>query len=120
MHPPRSGAPSVRGCADATLEALKGKTQRASAEALSNFLCDRDANPPRGTARAASRARKALCHTRRTRLTREIAHHARMDATGCLVGVLASPWQAVAQDYPKRTIKFVVPFPAGGPADTIS
>ncbi len=38
----------------------------------------------------------------------------------CLVGVLASPWQAVAQDYPNRTIKFVVPFPAGGPADTIS
>ena len=27
---------------------------------------------------------------------------------------------AHAQDYPNRTIKFVVPFPAGGPADTIS
>ena len=30
------------------------------------------------------------------------------------------PAAAVAQDYPTRTIKFVVPFPAGGPADTIS
>ena len=38
----------------------------------------------------------------------------------CLVSVLAWPWQAGAQDYPNRTIKFVVPFPAGGPADTIS
>ena len=38
----------------------------------------------------------------------------------CLVGVLTWPWQAAAQDYPNRTIKFVVPFPAGGPADTIS
>ncbi|HJZ29692.1 MAG TPA: tripartite tricarboxylate transporter substrate binding protein [Hyphomicrobiaceae bacterium] len=37
----------------------------------------------------------------------------------CLVGVLVWPWPVAAQDYPNRTIKFVVPFPAGGPADTI-
>src|SRR5262245_66376867 len=37
----------------------------------------------------------------------------------CLVGVLGGPWPVAAQDYPNRTIKFVVPFPAGGPADTI-
>lgn len=38
----------------------------------------------------------------------------------CLVCALAWPQMVVAQDYPNRTIKFVVPFPAGGPADTIS
>lgn len=37
----------------------------------------------------------------------------------CLLGgLLAWPMTAVAQDYPARTIKLVVPFPAGGPADT--
>ena len=29
------------------------------------------------------------------------------------------PTVAVAQDYPTRAIKLIVPFPAGGPADTI-
>ena len=38
----------------------------------------------------------------------------------CLACALACPALAFAQDYPNRTIKFVVPFPAGGPADTIS
>ena len=38
----------------------------------------------------------------------------------CLVGLLVAALDAHAQDYPNRTIKFVVPFPAGGPADTIS
>ena len=38
----------------------------------------------------------------------------------CLLGLLAWPALASAQDYPNRTIKFVVPFPAGGPADTFS
>lgn len=33
--------------------------------------------------------------------------------------LLALPVPASAQNYPSRTIKFVVPFPAGGPADTI-
>jgi tripartite-type tricarboxylate transporter receptor subunit TctC len=37
----------------------------------------------------------------------------------CLVGLLAGAVDAHAH-YPNRTIKFVVPFPAGGPADTIS
>src|SRR6185503_18762593 len=38
----------------------------------------------------------------------------------CLLGLLVWPQLASAQDYPSRTIKFVVPFPAGGPADTFS
>ena len=38
----------------------------------------------------------------------------------CLIGALAFAYPAQAQDYPNRAIKFVVPFPAGGPADTIS
>jgi tripartite-type tricarboxylate transporter receptor subunit TctC len=39
----------------------------------------------------------------------------------CLAGVVLT-WSglSVAQDFPNRAIKFVVPFPAGGPADTIS
>jgi tripartite-type tricarboxylate transporter receptor subunit TctC len=32
--------------------------------------------------------------------------------------LLLVPAVAIAQSYPSRTIKFVVPFPAGGPADT--
>jgi tripartite-type tricarboxylate transporter receptor subunit TctC len=31
--------------------------------------------------------------------------------------LIALPWRANAGDYPERTIKIVVPFPAGGPAD---
>jgi tripartite-type tricarboxylate transporter receptor subunit TctC len=38
----------------------------------------------------------------------------------CLLGVLAWPLAAAAQEYPTKTIKFIVPFPAGGPADTIA
>ena len=38
----------------------------------------------------------------------------------CLIGLLAWPGASVAQDFPNRPIKFIVPFPAGGPADTIS
>ena len=38
----------------------------------------------------------------------------------CLLGLLVWPALASAQDYPSRTIKFIVPFPAGGPADTFS
>jgi tripartite-type tricarboxylate transporter receptor subunit TctC len=38
----------------------------------------------------------------------------------CLIAALAFACPAQAQDYPNRPIKFVVPFPAGGPADTIS
>src|SRR5262245_30346787 len=45
----------------------------------------------------------------------ETAQHAYVDATR-----LPGRLQAAAQDYPNRTIKFVVPFPAGGPADTIA
>lgn len=37
----------------------------------------------------------------------------------CLLGLflIALPWHAIAGDYPERTIKIVVPFPAGGPTD---
>ena len=38
----------------------------------------------------------------------------------CLIGFVAWPAVATAQDFPNRPIRFVVPFPAGGPADTIS
>ena len=38
----------------------------------------------------------------------------------CLLVALAWPLAAAAQDYPTKTIKFVVPFPAGGPADTFA
>ncbi len=38
----------------------------------------------------------------------------------CLIGLLVWPALASAQDYPSRTIKYVVPFPAGGPADPFS
>lgn len=38
----------------------------------------------------------------------------------CLIGVLVWPGILAAQDFPNRPIKFIVPFPAGGPSDTIS
>jgi tripartite-type tricarboxylate transporter receptor subunit TctC len=37
-----------------------------------------------------------------------------------MIGSLAWPAVTAAQDFPNRPIKFIVPFPAGGPADTIS
>jgi tripartite-type tricarboxylate transporter receptor subunit TctC len=38
----------------------------------------------------------------------------------CLIGLVTWPGVLAAQDFPNRPIKFIVPFPAGGPADTIS
>ena len=38
----------------------------------------------------------------------------------CVICVLAWPALAITQEFPNRTVKFVVPFPAGGPADTMS
>jgi tripartite-type tricarboxylate transporter receptor subunit TctC len=38
-------------------------------------------------------------------------------ATGILVSTFGS---ALAQDYPSRTITLIVPFPAGGPTDTVA
>jgi tripartite-type tricarboxylate transporter receptor subunit TctC len=38
----------------------------------------------------------------------------------CLIGFLAWPVILAAQDFPNHPIKFIVPFPAGGPSDTIS
>src|SRR5262245_8986722 len=37
----------------------------------------------------------------------------------CLVVPLAWSGTLAAQDFPNRTIKLIVPFPAGGPSDTI-
>jgi tripartite-type tricarboxylate transporter receptor subunit TctC len=38
----------------------------------------------------------------------------------CLIGILSWPGGLAAQEFPNRPIRFIVPFPAGGPADTIS
>ncbi len=38
----------------------------------------------------------------------------------CLIGLFAWPGTLVAEEFPTRPVKFIVPFPAGGPADTIS
>jgi tripartite-type tricarboxylate transporter receptor subunit TctC len=38
-----------------------------------------------------------------------------------IAGLLALPLAAMAQEaYPNRTVRWVVPFPAGGPTDTLS
>jgi tripartite-type tricarboxylate transporter receptor subunit TctC len=37
-----------------------------------------------------------------------------------LIGIVSLPGILAAQEFPSRPIKFIVPFPAGGPADTIS
>ena len=37
-----------------------------------------------------------------------------------LIGLAAWPGLAAAEEFPSRPIKFIVPFPAGGPADTIA
>jgi len=34
--------------------------------------------------------------------------------------VIAKPLSAVAQNYPSRVVTIVVPYPAGGPTDTIA
>ena len=41
----------------------------------------------------------------------------RLTATALLA--IAAPLAAAAQDYPNKSLKLIVPFPAGGPADTI-
>jgi tripartite-type tricarboxylate transporter receptor subunit TctC len=38
----------------------------------------------------------------------------------CLIGIAAWPNLLTAQEFPSRSIKFVVPFPAGGPSDIMS
>src|SRR6266436_3633542 len=38
----------------------------------------------------------------------------------CVICVFAWPSLAITQEFPNRAVKFVVPFPAGGPADTMS
>jgi tripartite-type tricarboxylate transporter receptor subunit TctC len=38
----------------------------------------------------------------------------------CLVSIVAWPGLLAAQEFPNRTIRFIVPFPAGGPSDIIS
>jgi tripartite-type tricarboxylate transporter receptor subunit TctC len=38
----------------------------------------------------------------------------------CLIGLLLWPGASVGQEFPNRPIRFIVPFPAGGPADLVS
>jgi tripartite-type tricarboxylate transporter receptor subunit TctC len=38
----------------------------------------------------------------------------------CLIGIAVWPSLLTAQEFPSRTVKFVVPFPAGGPSDIMS
>lgn len=38
----------------------------------------------------------------------------------CLAGMLVWPSLTAAQEFPARTVRFVVPFPAGGPSDIMS
>jgi tripartite-type tricarboxylate transporter receptor subunit TctC len=38
----------------------------------------------------------------------------------CLIGIVSWPGLLAAQEFPSRPIKFIVPFPAGGPSDIIS
>jgi tripartite-type tricarboxylate transporter receptor subunit TctC len=38
----------------------------------------------------------------------------------CLIGIAVWPSLLAAQEFPSRTVKFVVPFPAGGPSDIMS
>jgi tripartite-type tricarboxylate transporter receptor subunit TctC len=38
----------------------------------------------------------------------------------CLIGIAAWPSLLTALEFPSRTVKFVVPFPAGGPSDIMS
>jgi tripartite-type tricarboxylate transporter receptor subunit TctC len=38
----------------------------------------------------------------------------------CLIGMVAWPSLLAAQEFPSRTIRYIVPYPAGGPADSMS
>jgi len=38
----------------------------------------------------------------------------------CVAALLAMPGAGAAQNFPNKPIKLIVPFPAGGPADTIA
>jgi tripartite-type tricarboxylate transporter receptor subunit TctC len=37
-----------------------------------------------------------------------------------LIGLLLWPAISIGQEFPSRPIRFIVPFPAGGPSDVIS
>ena len=48
-----------------------------------------------------------------------LAGHAMVGAVFGILAALAAIWPACAQDYPTRSVRIVVPFPAGGTADAM-
>jgi tripartite-type tricarboxylate transporter receptor subunit TctC len=48
-----------------------------------------------------------------------LAGHAMVGAVLGILAALAATWPACAQDYPTRSVRIVVPFPAGGTADAM-
>ena len=50
----------------------------------------------------------------------KLARRRFLHGAAAAIGLLASPGLACAQTYPSRPITLVVPFPAGGPVDTLA